>query len=545
MSNQDLARVVLGLSADVNTLKRDMAKADQTVANSNQKMQRSTEKAAAGMERSMSGAARKIAGASKSAFAGFTAGFVAPLAGLLTLTAGLNGAKAAMAHYSDIGVKAAASGLDSEYFQGIAYAARRAGVEFDALSGALVTYNKNVGLAAEGKGKLATTLQALNPELARNIQLATTQEERIRLAADAIKDAKDSASAAALATTLFGDQGARLVTVFRGGANALDDMIAKAKSLGITVDREVIARADELQIEFDTSAQIVDGKLKQAFINLAPFIVTAVGWAAELARLLGVAADQLKDIDERRFIRPLQNELVGIENERAALMADLRELQGKLETLDPASGFAGTVAGEIKDKAARAEALMQKALEYQERIAQLQGKPAGAPVAAPVATDGSGGTAPSTFDFRTFLDGSGGTNNRRAKAAVDHAEAVKKLVADLKFEEAQLGRTSAEQELYNNLKMAGVDRESKLGQQIVSATESLQAQRDALAANTEAARAFQDAARDATQTLIDGLLEGKDAGNILGDVLKQLGSQLIGMGMGAPVGGIFILELAP
>lgn len=45
------------------------------------------------------------------------------------------------------------------------------------------------------------------------------------------------------------------------------------------------------------------------------------------------------------------------------------------------------------------------------------------------------------------------------------------------------------------------------------------------------------AARNALETIIDGFLEGKDAGDIFADVLKDIGSQLLNMGMNSLFGG--------
>jgi lambda family phage tail tape measure protein len=239
--------------------------------------------------------------AATSGVKGALMGFASTVLPMLTLAGAIHQARAAMERFGQINDQARATGLDVEYFQGLAYAAKLEGVEVDALSGSLETYAKNSGLAAEGKGKMVSNLKVLNPELLRNIQLATTQEQRVRLAADAINAAVTASDKAALATTLFGDQGTKLVAVFDAGAAAIDQTIEKARQLGIVVDRETIEKADELGDRFDTAAMIVDLRLKQAFINLGPMIVWSVERAADLAKYLSDAAEDLAALSRGDF----------------------------------------------------------------------------------------------------------------------------------------------------------------------------------------------------------------------------------------------------
>src|SRR5690606_1060071 len=59
---------------------------------------------------------------------------------------------------------------------------------------------------------------------------------------------------------------------------------------------------------------------------------------------------------------------------------------------------------------------------------------------------------------------------------------------------------------------------------------------EAQAATVEQMDNLRDAARDAMQTMIDGFLEGKDAGEIFANVLGDIGKQLTSMGMGGLFG---------
>lgn len=129
-------------------------------------------------------------------------------------------------------------------------------------------------MAEAGTGRMSAALTKLNPELLRNIRAATSQEERVRLAADAIAATGSASEKAALSVALFGDAGAKLADVFAGGSKAIDSAMASAKRLGLIVSRDLIARADELGDEFDTATKVLDLQFKQALVDLAPILTS-------------------------------------------------------------------------------------------------------------------------------------------------------------------------------------------------------------------------------------------------------------------------------
>lgn len=261
------------------------------------------------------------------------AGALTAVAGFVSITAAVNGARTALEHFGRVNDAALASGLDSEAFQALAYQASLAGVNFEQLTGALGTFNKNAGLAAEGKGKMYSALKALNPELLANIQSARTQEERVRLAADAIDRAASSSEKAALSTALFGDAGLKMAAIFDGGAASIDRAAAKARDLGIIMDRELIARADEMGDQFDAATQVVDLQFKQALIELAPFLVSVAKLAGDVASSITGVIDSMNALDDRSRRT--------LEQQRAALIAQQKR--------GPAPGYRGGAPGAAGD----------------------------------------------------------------------------------------------------------------------------------------------------------------------------------------------------
>jgi hypothetical protein len=86
-----------------------------------------------------------------------------------------------------------------------------------------------------------------------------------------------------------------------------------------------------------------------------------------------------------------------------------------------------------------------------------------------------------------------------------------------------LGMTNEQQEIYNNLKQAGVKADSDSGAQITALTEQLQAQREALREQVE----VMDAARDAAGTFFEDLNEGKGIWDSLKDAAGQFADTLL------------------
>jgi uncharacterized protein YbjQ (UPF0145 family) len=226
---------------------------------------------------------------------------------------------------SEIADRSKATGLDPEFLQELTHQAEQAGVSYDMLGGALETFVRGAGQASEGKGRMVAQLKALNPELLESIQLATTQEERIRLAADAIDGEADAARKAALATALFGNSGAKLVEVFNGGSAAMERMAREARNLGVVIDRELIAEAEELGDQLEIAQKIIDVNFKTALINIAPTLI----WFAELMATVSGSvrrmSDAIKELEDRSTttleerLRELGLETLQLHNEKLSL----------------------------------------------------------------------------------------------------------------------------------------------------------------------------------------------------------------------------------
>jgi len=280
---------------------------------------------------------KKLAGLGGDILGGFTKGALSAVGAVLSFDAVINGVKQSLAQFGGIADQAAAAGMDAEFFQGLAYQAKLSGVEIDGVASALATFNKNSGQLEQGRGKLLTTLREISPELAKQVQLAESQEQRFLLVADAIAKSKSAAEAAVIASAAFGDQGTKLVAAFKGGAAEVERMLQKAKEAGLIVDRDLVANADELGDKLDTASQIIALKLKSGLASLAPLMVDVVGGAAEFAKWLGTAVDA---IGKAERVKAAVMSQVALDGQKEDLQRALqqeqedRTFQGSKEQLD-------------------------------------------------------------------------------------------------------------------------------------------------------------------------------------------------------------------
>ncbi|HEY5805073.1 MAG TPA: hypothetical protein VIT90_15405 [Lysobacter sp.] len=108
-------------------------------------------------------------------------------------------------------------------------------------------------------------------------------------------------------------------------------------------------------------------------------------------------------------------------------------------------------------------------------------------------------------------------------AAIAKTAAIDSVLDGLDDEIAMLGMSAEQQEIYNNLKWAGVDAESALGEEIAKTTKQ--------AHEARKARASLDELADATRGLFEGVLDytrgGKEAFSNFVDDIRMLAARLL------------------
>lgn len=106
-------------------------------------------------------------------------------------------------------------------------------------------------------------------------------------------------------------------------------------------------------------------------------------------------------------------------------------------------------------------------------------------------------------------------------------EAFDKVMKDLIFEERQLGRTAQEQQVYNELKKAGVNIESEWGQAIALTTRQLYQEELAL----KSVKELNDGLEESTKTFVQGLIQGQSAAESFTAALRKMADALLDMAL--------------
>ncbi|MFN7104624.1 MAG: phage tail length tape measure family protein [Pseudorhizobium sp.] len=149
------------------------------------------------------------------------------------------------------------------------------------------------------------------------------------------------------------------------------------------------------------------------------------------------------------------------------------------------------------------------------------------------------------YNERLARAGRGAGKSKEETEAERKKKAIDDVIASLKFEAEQLGRTGTEQRIYNELKRAGVDLNSENGQKIASLVTSLEKERQALEASKQALEArgkaienLFDMGADAIGSIIDKSVSAEDAVRKLAVQLALAAAQAALFGSG-PLAGLF------
>lgn len=524
MSDENEEQLAINIIAKLTDLERQMKRAEAVTTRTYNEMQRNSTRATRQMETDMLRSTTRInqaasttstrVGALGRAFSvGLTAGVVAGSLALVAFSALIAKTKQALDEYGDISDKSAQGGVDAEFFQELTYQAGLAGVGMDELSSALNSFNKNSGLAIVNKGKMVTALKALNPVLLENIRNAKDQAERVKLAADAIDQAKTASDKAAIAVALFGDAGTKLVNVFQGGASALEQTAAKARELGIIIDNDVIASADDMGDKFDTATKIMDVQFKQALIALAPILVSTAGLAADLARGISLVIESMSALENRSShmleVNQGTNALQRLDIENKILDLKRQESDGTISLMDRA---------ELADAQAKLDVMKKQDAQITDILAKRR------EAAAAGAIDKGKG------DLTTLppVTGPGASKTRAAAAddTVKQAEAVAKLIENLQFEQTLVGKGEVETAKMNALRQAGAAATDEQKKQIEAIIEATYREKAAHEANTQAIQLQKDmlsgAMTDIRTAFADGKVTAEEWGGVLLNMINKV-----------------------
>lgn len=153
-------------------------------------------------------------------------------------------------------------GTSTETLSAFGYAASQTGTDLDTLGRGMKILAKNAADALKPTSEQARIFDALKISvLDANLKLKD-QSVLIPEIANAFKGMEDGTTKTALALALFGKSGTDMIEFLNQGADGLADFEDKARSLGVVIDSETAAAADEFNdIVGDLKAIVSGGAL--------------------------------------------------------------------------------------------------------------------------------------------------------------------------------------------------------------------------------------------------------------------------------------------
>jgi hypothetical protein len=308
------------------------------------------------MEKRAKDAATKMDGVMSSAIKGLGAGIAGAIAGIGFQEVVQRVADTAKS-IAKIGDEAKRAGLSSRAFQELGYVASQNRIEVDALTDGM----KELSLRADewittGGGSAAEAFQRLGFSAA---ELKTKLADPSALLAEIIDRVKtlDRAAQIRIFDEIFGGTGGeKFVQLIDRGADSIRKTVKEARDLGLVLDDEVIAKADEIDRKFDQIATTVSTKLKSA-------VVTVVSEMAEMSKSLNGTKEQAVALAGNRLLQTY---------------AEIEEAKEKLDALySEKAAYPEDVMIDVNIERAKEdlEYLKKQALEIRDIMDRYQGYP--------------------------------------------------------------------------------------------------------------------------------------------------------------------------
>lgn len=462
MANTDVETLLVKLEGRITDFEKQMSKATAVASTASGKIE--------GMFTGVSGRVNKALG----------------LIGL-GLSASLITSKArqAIGELGDLADAAQAAGVSAEALQVFRFEAEQAGGSVEDADKALVKFNKAMGdLANTGKGPAVDAMKAIGINVEDAGFKALSTEGKLRIVIERLSGIKDQAQLAGLAGDIFGDKlGPHLLGVLAQGQAGLISTEQQMRELGILMSNDMVKAGDALDDKFKEMTLVLDTVFKKAVIATTQAMVDMFNIFKDIS-----TQTDLTDLNAKLKIATEQTK--GFENQ----LADTKK-----------GGFFANIFGSPEDLQKAVTTGRAAIADIKTRIREVHtDKLNFVPTIPPAATTD---VDTSVFDKKSQSD---------AAAAQKKIDDVAK---SLQFETEQLGRTSQQQAIYNDLQKAGVDVNSVQGQRILELSTHFHELEDATKAFNNA---LLDVGGDAFDLFGEVVSGAKDAGAAIQDLIKNL-----------------------
>lgn len=543
MPAQDIEKLVVQLSADINKFEKSLSRAQGVT----QKRMSAIEKKAVSSSKALSAtfaeAGATINGAlGKIGLGGIAAG------GIAGLVAGFREVASSVA---DIGSEAQRAGLSTKAFQELKFAAEQSRISVDALTDGMkelslrtdefIVSSGRSGSAAESFKRLGFTVDELKTKIKDPSALLSEIIGKVQKL--------DKAAQIRIFDELFGGTGGEVFTRFiEQGEAGLRANIKAADDLGIVIDEAVIQRAAEVDRQFKLIAATIGGNLKAAIVDAFSAL------AAFIDSYRDVQNQANSTIDNR--VAELGKQRLDVETKILEAKQQQREFDGA-GLLNPLSQANNNVDLQNYQTQLQQIADEEKKL-VEERNKRVLLQPAKLP--PPSTTTYSAGAPVSS--------GGGGSKSKGTDPYTAAAQSIREHIAALQAETAAQAALNplvddygyaveyakTKQDLLTAAQKAGKDITPELAASIDQlaagyANASVEAQK--LAKGQDAARAaaeqFRSTSKDVVSGFISDLRSGTSAAEALANALNKVVDKLIDValsgidGKGGIIGGVFSL----
>lgn len=509
MANNESQKLAVDVIARINQLEKSMAKAGQVVDRSTSGMERRLKT----FESSAGASFAKVGNLAKASLAGLFAGVIG--AGGAGIVMQLGDIAKGVA---EIGDAAKMAGVSSKAFQEWRYVAEQARIPIDGITDGL----KEMAIRADefattGKGSAAEAFQRLGLSPQEVKERLKDPSELLLLLIERTRKLNDTASGVRIFDELFGGTGGeRMVSLIEQGESGIRDQIKAANDFGRVLDDDVIKKAAEIDRQFNSIAGTIGTTLKSA-------IVSVVGSMVDFL-------DSLRTVEKQRnqTIQGGINDIMAQKQEVAKALAAIDAADSKLNDRQKARAK-GTHEITMAQLNERENALI-KELESRPSVMNFTPK-------------SSDTWTPPTKYTPPPATGGSSARDKAAREAERERQAVTDLIADLQLEYEMIGKTEAQKAKMNALRQGGAAATAEEQLAIANKVDAIYRESDAYEKVQAAAEEANDAARDFAGTIVNGMLEGASATEVLGNALKNLGSRLLNSGLDSLFsgGGLFSL----
>lgn len=199
---------------------------------------------------------------------------IAAAAGVAAITIGftqmLQLSRQAIQQLGDLKDAADNVALGVEDFQAFRGVALLEGINAQAVDSMLSTLAINSARASEGFGKMHAALQRVNPDLAEQLALTTTQTQRLDILAKAIQGATSYNDKLNIAVAAFGSEGAQMIRVLDESGASMDTWRDRASAAGLIVEESLVNAVDEIGKRMDVLEARAEVSAQRFGIAFAP-----------------------------------------------------------------------------------------------------------------------------------------------------------------------------------------------------------------------------------------------------------------------------------